>query len=152
MSPQLGTDMSIKYNVTQNGKQIETSPKGVLDIDETIDYFNRIKVDPEIKQGAIEIVNFKDVTDFKLTFSETKKITESYSEPKAIQMIYMTIFICETGLAYGVGRMLHTLHDIVNPSHKVVLVRSEGESEKEIARFQSDIASGYNSQNKAQER
>ena len=130
--------MSIEYNVTHNGQRIETFPKGVLDINGTIDYFNLIKVDSRIKQGTIEIVNFKDVNDFKITFSETKKITESYSEPRAIQLIYMTIFICDTELAYGVGRMLETLHSIVNPSHKVVLIRSESELEDVIARFRSD--------------
>ena len=124
--------MSIEYNVSQNGLRIEAFPKGVLDIKETIDYFGRLKNDKKIRHGAIEIVYFKQVTDFKISYSESEKITKSYQEPKSTQMIYATIFVCETDLAYGIGRMLQAFHEITNPEHKVVVVRSEGEIENEI--------------------
>ena len=119
--------MSIEYNVSQNGLRIETFPKGVLNFKETIDYFGRLKNDKKIKQGAIEIVYFKYVTDFKISYLENEKITKSYQEPKALQMIDATIFVCEKDLAYGIGRMLETFHEITNPEHKVVVVRSESE-------------------------
>ncbi len=119
--------MSIVYNVSQNGLRIETFPKGVLDVKETIDYFSRIKNDKKIKQGAVEIVYFQHVTDFKISYLESEKITEGYQEPKALKMIDATIFVCETELAYGIGRMLQTFHEITNPKHKVVIVKSESE-------------------------
>jgi hypothetical protein len=121
--------MTIEYDVSQNGKRIDTFPKGALDIKETIDYFDRLKNDKKIKQGAIEIVYFRDVTEFKLSCSENKKITESYQEPKAMQVIDATIFVCETSLAYGIGRMLQTFHEITNPEHTVIIVRSSSELE-----------------------
>ena len=126
--------MSIDYNVSQNGLRIEVFPKGVLDIKETIDYFGRLKNDKKIKQGAIEIVYFKQVTDFKISYLESEKITKNYQEPKVTRMIDATIFVCETDLAYGIGRMLQTFHEITNPEHRVVVVRSEGEIENEINR------------------
>lgn len=119
--------MTIEYNVSQDGLLIETFPKGVLDIEQTIEYFDRIQSDKKIKPGAIEIVYFKNVTDFRMSFIESEKITESYQEPKSKQLINATIFVCETDLAYGIGRMLQTLHQITNPEHKVVVVRSENE-------------------------
>ena len=119
--------MTIEYNVSQDGLRIETFPKGVLDIEQTIEYFDRIKSDKKIKPGAIEIVYFKNVTDFRISFLESEKITESYQEPKSKQLIDATIFVCETDLAYGIGRMLQTFHEITNPEHKVVVVRSENE-------------------------
>ena len=126
--------MSIEYNVSQNGLRIETFPMGVLDIKVTIDYFSRIKEDKRIKQGAIEIVYFKYVTDFKISYLESEKITKCYQEPKALQMIEATIFVCETNLAYGIGRMLETFHEITNPKHKVMVVRSESELENVITK------------------
>jgi hypothetical protein len=124
--------MSIEYKVSQSGLRIETFPKGVLDITETIDYFGFLKNDTRIKQGAVEIVSFKYVTDFKISYLESEQITKNYQEPKATQMIDKTIFVCETTLAYGIGRMLQTFHEITNPAHEVVVVRSERELEEVI--------------------
>lgn len=124
--------MSIEYTVSQNGLRIDTYPEGVLDTKETIDYFGRLKNDKKIKQGAVEIVYFKKVTNFNISYSESENITISYQEPKALQMIEATIFVCDTDLAYGIGRMLQTFHEITNPKHKVVVVRSESELENVI--------------------
>lgn len=124
--------MSIEYNVSQYGLRIETFPKGVLDIKETTDYFDNLKEDKRIKEGAIEIVYFKFVTDFKISYLESKKISKSYQEPKALQMIDVTIFVCETDLAFGIGRMLQTFHEMTNAKHKVMVVRSEIELENII--------------------
>ena len=57
--------MPIEYSVSHNGSRIETFPKGVLCVEQTIDYFNRLSNDNKIIQGATEIINFKYVTDFK---------------------------------------------------------------------------------------
>ena len=114
--------MSIDYNVSPNGLRIETYPKGLLDIKETINYFDWLKNDKKIRQGAIEIVYFKYVTDFKISYLESEEITKSYQEPKELQRIVATIFVCETDLAFGIGRMLQTFHEITNFNHKVIVV------------------------------
>ena len=122
--------MSIKYDVSHDGFRIDTLPEGILDIKETADYFNRMKNDERIKQGAIEFVNFKHVTDFNISYVESEKITKIYQEPKNNRLIDQTVFVCETDLAYGIGRMLQAFHEITNPKHKVTVVRSESELEK----------------------
>jgi len=119
--------MSIEYDVSQDGLRIDTFPKGVLDIEATADYFNRIKNDERIKQGAVEVVNFKHVADFKISYVESERITQIYQDPKNTRLIDKTVFVCETNLAYGIGRMLQTFHEITNPKHKVTVVRSESE-------------------------
>ena len=120
--------MSIEYKVSQNGLRIDAFPKGVLDIQKTVDYFSRLTTDNRIKRGAIEIVYFKEVTDFKISYLDGEEITKSYQAPKEDQMINMTIFLCETDLAFGMGRMLQTFHEITNPNHKVMVVRSDRKS------------------------
>ena len=124
--------MDIEYRIEDNGMRIYTGPKGVLTIEQTLEYFKRLKNDTRIKQGALEIVDFKEVTDFKISYVESQRITRSYQEPKGIRMIRATLFICESDLAYGVGRMLQTLHEITNSDHLVVLVRSGNEVESVI--------------------
>jgi hypothetical protein len=119
--------MSIEYKVSPDGLRIEAFPTGALDTKSTIDYFEKLKYDKKIKQNAIEIVYFKDVTDFKFSYLDGNMITESYQEPKALQLIEATIFVCETSLEYGIGRMLQTFHEITNPDHKVMVVHSESE-------------------------
>ena len=124
--------MAIEYAISPDGLRIETYPKGVLDFKETIDYFNKLKNEQKIKQGATEIVYFKNVTDFNISYMESKEITESYQTPKATQLINKTIFVCKTDFAYGMGRMLQTLHNITNPNHKVEVVLSESELENAL--------------------
>ena len=124
--------MPIEYSVSQNGSRIETFPKGELSVEETIDYFNRLANDNKIIQGATEIVNFKDVTDFKFTYSAAFKLSQNYLIPKTTKMIGVTIFVCETDQANAIGEMMLTYHRITNSEHKVVIVSSEGEIEKTI--------------------
>jgi hypothetical protein len=122
----------IEYEISQDGLRIETYPTGVLDFKKTIEYFNALNNEQRIKQGATEIVYFKHVTDFKMSYLESEKITESYQAPKATKMIDKTIFACETDLEYGMSNMLQALHKITNPNHKVEVVRSESELENAI--------------------
>jgi hypothetical protein len=124
--------MAIEYSVSHNGSRIETFPKGELSVEETIDYFNRLANDNKIIQDATEIVNFKDVTEFKFSSSEALKISRNYLTPKTTKMIGATIFVCETDHAYVIGKMMQAYHKFINPSHKVVVVQSEGEIEKAI--------------------
>ena len=128
--------MQIEYSVSQNGLRIETYPKGVLDIEGTVDYFDRLKNDKRINKDAIEIVYFKDVSDYAMSYLEIERVTKQYQEPRSLQMIAMTIFVCETDLAYGIGRMLQTLHGIASPNHKVEVVNSEEDIEKTIEAIQ----------------
>ena len=102
--------MSIEYTVSQDGLRIETYPKGILDMKETTDYFDKLKNDKRIKPGAIEIVFFKHVSEFKISHVQSDLITRSYQAPKEVQVIKATIFVCESDLAYGIGRMSHAFH------------------------------------------
>jgi hypothetical protein len=124
--------MPIEYSVSQNGSRIETFPKGELSVEETIDYFNRLTNDNKIIQGATEIVYFKDVTDYKFSYSAAFKLSQNYQIPKTTKMIGATIFVCETDHAYVIGNMMQTYHRITDSKHKVVIVHSEGEIEKTI--------------------
>ena len=124
--------MAIEYSVSQNGQKIETFPKGVLSFKETFDYFDRLKNDNKIKESATEIVYFRDVTEFRISYLESDKIAKHYEKVKNTQKISSTIFVCETIQAYTIGRMLQTFHEIINPDHKVVVVRSEAGIEKAI--------------------
>lgn len=122
-------NMPIEYSVSKNGLRIETYPRGVLDTEETMDYFYRLEQDKSIMQGSIEIVYFKFVTDFKISYLEGAEIAKRYQNPKTNKLIDKTIFVCETDLAFGIGRMLQTFHEITNPEHNVVVVKSDHEME-----------------------
>jgi hypothetical protein len=119
----------IEYNVSEDGLLITTYPKGELDFQDTINYFDRLSNDARIMQGTIEVVYFNYVIDFKISHLESKEITEIYHEPKAMKRIDTTIFVCTTDLEYGMGNMLKTLHKIANPNHNVEIVESESDLE-----------------------
>lgn len=119
----------VNYNISADGKRIDTFPKGVLEIKDAMDYFMRLSNDATVTQGAIEIVHFKDVTDFKMSYSEMDTIAKGFQIPKSVQKIDQTIFVCETNLAYGIGRMLQTLNEITNPESNIIIARTEDELE-----------------------
>ena len=122
--------MSIKFDVSEDGLRIDTFPKGVLKIEQVIEYFGNLSNDNRINPGAVEIIHFKDVTDFKITYSESEIIASSFQEPKSLLHIDTTVFVCESDLAFGIGRMLQVLNEIKNPNSKIRVVRSESEMEK----------------------
>ena len=117
----------VNYNISADGKRIDTFPKGVLEIKDAMDYFMRLSNDATVTRGAIEIVHFKDVTDFKMSYSEMDTIDKGFQIPKSVQKIDQTIFVCETNLAYGIGRMLQTLNEITNPESNIIIARTEDE-------------------------
>ena len=119
--------MSIEHTVSQGGLRIEAFPSSVLDMDETIDFFNRLKIDTRIAEGAIEVVRFRKATDFRISYLKSESIAERYQEPRATWTIKATVFACETDLAHDIGRMVQALHEITNPEHRVVVVKSEGD-------------------------
>jgi hypothetical protein len=131
--------MPIEYRVSQDGKRIDVSPKGVLDTDETIDYFKKLATDPSIKPNAIEIVDFSEVTDFRISYLASQDITQSYQQPKSVQMIFATVFVCKSTVAYGTGRMLQALHEIANPKHRVFVVKTDAELEEQVNNLQQEI-------------
>ncbi len=125
--------MTIEYNVTEDGLRIECFPKGILDVNQTVDYFMRLKNDARVKEGSIEIVYFNEVTDFRINFTESEEIAEKYQAAKSQQIIKATLFVCQSDLAYGIGRMLQTFHEISNSDHKVFVIRSETEIDAIVA-------------------
>ncbi len=124
--------MPIDYTVSEDGKFVYTTPSGVLNIEDTLQYFTELSADKRLKHGCIEIVCFSQVTEFQLTYTESEAITLSYQGPKRERKISSTIFVCESDLAYGIGRMLQTLHEIANPEHIVIVVRSKEALEQQI--------------------
>ena len=127
--------MPIDYIVSEDGKFVYTKPSGVLNTEDTLQYFTEFSVDKRIKNGCIEIVCFSRVTDFQLTYTESEAITLSYHGMKREQRICATVFVCESDLAYGIGRMLQTLHEIANPEHTVIVVRSKERLDQEIEKI-----------------
>lgn len=119
----------VNYKISADGKRIDAFPKGILQIADAMDYFGRLSQDTMIQQGAVEIVHFKDVTDFKMSYSEMGSIAKGFQVPKSIQNINQTIFVCQTNLAYGIGRMLQTLNEITNPESNIIIARTEEELE-----------------------
>ncbi|MBN1832793.1 MAG: hypothetical protein JW896_11850 [Deltaproteobacteria bacterium] len=131
--------MPIEYELSENGRRIDASPKGVLDADQTMDYFKRLEIDSSIKPNAIEIVDFSEVTDFKMSYLESQDITRSYQKLKTVQSIQATVFLCKSPVSFGISRMFQALHEIANPKHKVFVVKTDAELEEQLIKLQQDI-------------
>jgi hypothetical protein len=129
--------MPISYTFDHQKHQIHTTVTGELTLESTIDYFTRLAQDPECPDSAIEIVNFTDVTDFRIRFTQMENIVTGYQEPKGRYNILATIFYCPSDLSYGIARMLEVHHSLVNMEHIVMLARTPSELEELIQSLRS---------------
>ena len=131
--------MPIEYEVSQDGKRIDVSSKGVLDAKQAIDYFKKLEFDSSIKPNAIEVVDFSEVTDFRMSYLDSQDITQSYQMLKSAQSISATIFIAKSTVAFGISRMFQALHETINPEHRVFIVKTDAELEEELSKLQQEI-------------
>ena len=125
----------VEYVVDQTGFRIYATPRGVLDLSKILRYFKRLKSDHRIRQNAIDIIDVKNITDFKTPYINSNLITEVYRNPEIIHKIEATFLICESNLAYKIGKILQSIHEMANPDHKVIIVRSGKDLESVIKRF-----------------
>ena len=131
--------MPIEYEVSQDGKRIDVSSKGVLDAKQAIDYFKKLEFDSSIKPNAIEVVDFSEVTDFRMSYLDNQEITQSYQKLKSTQSIHATVFISKSTVAFGISRMFQALHEIINPEHRVSIVKTDAELKEQLSKLQQEI-------------
>lgn len=127
--------MSIAYNVAECGNKIICFPKGALNLEDITAYFERLVNDDNIKQGALEIVNFDNGMDFQFSHDECNTITGNYRQVKESRKIKATIFVCGSTLGFGMARMLQIFFEMNVPGHKVFLVKGKDELPKVIDQF-----------------
>jgi hypothetical protein len=130
--------LKLNYKVSADGLKIETFPKGILDVETTIEYFDRLSNDTRISENAVEVVYFNHVNIFLFSNQESQHIVKRFQKPKINKKLNATIFVCETELEFGIGRMLQAYHEIENPNHKVFVVRSITEVKSTIKNCKID--------------
>ena len=131
--------MPIEYEVSQDGKRIDVSPRGVLDAKQAIEYFKKLEFDSSVKPNAIEVVDFSEVTDFRMSYLDSQDVTQRYQKPKSAHSIRATVFISKSTVAFGISRMLQALLEIADPEHKVFVVKTDAELEEQLSKLQQEI-------------
>ena len=62
--------MPINYIIDSEFSLVHTSVTGLLTMEETLDYFDTLQRDPKCPAEVLEIVDFSDVEDFILQYSQ----------------------------------------------------------------------------------
>ncbi len=84
------------------------------------------------------ITQFEEALTITISYEDMRFITQVYQIAKSEKSISGTIFLAKTDIAYGIARMLHTLHQIANEHHTVKIVRSEEELNETIEQLRSN--------------
>jgi hypothetical protein len=129
--------MPITYTLDDAKGLILTRVTGMLTVEDTLAYFERLSHDPACPDAAIEIVDFTGVSDFVLHYTEMREITEKYQDAKVGRQILATIFHCTSDLAYGIARQLQAFHELTNAEHVARITRSQAELDQCIAGLRS---------------
>ena len=124
--------MPIRYEYDQDQNIVNTHPYDELSTLEIADYFIEMIKDEEIRMGFIELVNFKNVENFLISFNEAGKIIKAYNALNEVKNIRATIFITERDMHYGMARMLQTLHEINHSGENMFVVRTEERAKQVI--------------------
>lgn len=117
--------MPLRYEYDQDQNIVNTYPYGELTTLEIADYFKEMIKDDGIRIGFIEVVNFKDVENFRFSYDEAASILRAYNALNDEKNVRATIFIAEIDMHYGMSRMLQTLHEINNSGDNMFVVRTE---------------------------
>ena len=129
--------MPIRYDYDQSQNIVKTYPYGELKTLEIADYFKEMIKDDEIRIGFIELVNFKNVENFRFSYDEAENILKAYNALNDEKNVRATVFIAEKDMHYGMSRMLQTLHEINNSGDNMFVVRTEKEAKQVIAEILS---------------
>jgi hypothetical protein len=125
--------LPLRYKYDQDQNIVNTYPYGKLSTFEIADYFKEMIKDDEIRIGFIEVVNFKDVENFLISYNEAENILKEYNALNDKKNVRATIFIAERDLHYGMSSMLQALHEINNSEDNMFVVRTEEGAKQVIA-------------------
>ena len=126
--------MPITYQYEIDSKIVRAKATEVVTTKDMLDYVNSIIEDTKIESGFIEVVDFQDVGDLIVTYSEClpfPSIWENYIK-KGCNAV---VIYAPTDISYGTFRMLQT---VVSLEHQIaedlfIVVRSKEELENQLS-------------------
>ena len=119
--------MPITFTIDTEQRLVLVKPTGVLTTAETLDYFEELGSGGSCPQEAIEVVDFSEVTDFVIRYSNARMIAETSEDLRSQSPLMATIFLCPSKVAFGIARMLQSLNGMSDPPHDVRIARSDEE-------------------------
>jgi len=125
--------MPITYQYEIDSKIVRAKATEVVSTKDILDYVNNIIEDIKIESGFIEVVDFQDVGDLIVTYSDLMPFPSIWKKymKKGCNAV---IIYAPTDISYGTFRMLQTvvaLEDGVAEDH-FIIVRSKNELENKL--------------------
>jgi hypothetical protein len=125
--------LPITYQYDQNSNIIRAEADGVLTAKNLFEYLNDIIEDQQIKKDFIEIIDFQNVCDLVIAYSDTDGFRYMWKKylSKGCKKV---IVLAPTDLSYGTSRMIKTVIGFVDQGTEdmFVVVRSTDELENEL--------------------
>lgn len=135
--------MPLRYEYDRQENVLHSYCSAKISAKDILAHFEQIAGDPAIRSDYIEVVRFNETSEICFSADQASLFPEHYARLKAGKSILATIFIGESPLQYGIGRMMENLHEVYNPNDIVRVVRSEEEAAQAIREIQ-DSATGSN--------
>lgn len=124
--------MPLRYEYDRQENILHTYCSEKISSADILTHFQEIATDPAIRNNYIEVVHFSETSEICFSADQASLFPEHYARLKAGKSILATIFIGETPLQYGIGRMMENLHEVYDPNDIVRVVRSEEEAARAI--------------------
>ena len=119
--------MSISYTYHADKSHILTKVSGVVTLEETLEYIDRINADPRISKAFYEIVDFADTDNFDFGYFESNQLIEKLAELRADKGYMGTILIADRDLIQGMSNMFQSIGECHNVPVTVVHSFEEAE-------------------------
>lgn len=98
--------MAVEYTYDEEAQIVHARPTGVLDPQQIIDYFERLTADDSVLPGFFEVVDFTELADIQVSFSQTTAMRLSYGILKKSKKVRASLLIGSDDFRYGMARML----------------------------------------------
>lgn len=124
--------MAIRYQYDPAENILHTYCTETLSAADILGHFDKVKEDLSIKKDYIELVYLDQTSEIGFTADQANKYPRHFANMKDKTGIRATIFIGQSILHFGIGRMLENIHDIHNVDDDIRVVRSREEATEQI--------------------
>ena len=124
--------MPIGYEYDSENKLLTCNIGEELVIVELVEYLRAARTDDRIEPATIEIVSLDQLRDFLIRAQDIRDVEPELGEFVANRNILGSVFLGESPLQMGIGRMLSGLVTTMFPNYPAPVVRDRDEVLREV--------------------
>ena len=97
--------MPLSYTIDNNRDVILTVASGILTDDELLEHKRKLRIDPLLKTGMVELTDLRKITELAVTPEGIKRFVAQDQQDAELFKGYKLAIVVNQDFAFGMGRM-----------------------------------------------